>query len=188
MKIIFAQGNPEPDYALSRHNVGFLVLNTMAEQLKAKWATKPKFHAIIAEIVIGDEKVLLVKPATYYNETGISIRKLVDFYKINQSSDLLVIHDDLALPFGTIRVRNQGSDAGNNGIKSINSHIEPNYTRVRIGILNESHSRINDASFVLSKFKANELDTLKESVIPQTIELINKFYRDGLEPTSHKLL
>ncbi len=187
MKLIFAQGNPESDYALSRHNVGFLVLNAIANQLKTKWITKTKFHAIIAESTINGEKALFIKPSTYYNDTGVSIRKLVDFYKIDPTSDLLVIHDDLALPFGTIRVRSQGSDAGNNGIKSINSHIESNYTRIRIGIMNETHSRINDATFVLSKFNAKELSQLKESVIPQTIDLINKFCSNSLEPTSVKI-
>jgi PTH1 family peptidyl-tRNA hydrolase len=111
MKIIFAQGNPEPDYANTRHNIGFTVLNELSEQLKLKWNGSSKFHAQIAEASISGEKVLLVKPTTFYNDTGASIRKIVDFYKLDPSHELLVIHDDLALAFGVIRIRSEGSDA-----------------------------------------------------------------------------
>ena len=188
MKIIFAQGNPEPDYTNSRHNVGFAVLNSLADSLDAKWVNKPKFHAIIAETEITGEKVLLIKPTSFYNETGIPARKITDFYKIDPTKDLLVIHDDFALPFGIIRVRNQGSDAGNNGIKSINNHIGQNYTRIRIGIWTELRETIDDADFVLAEFNVNELKQLSEAIIPQAIELINTFCDGKLSPTSHKTL
>lgn len=189
MKIIFAQGNPEPDYANTRHNVGFLVLNTLAEQISAKWANQSKFNAFIAEATISGEKTLLIKPTTFYNETGISVRKIIDFYKLDPTNDLLVIHDDLALPFGTIRVRGEGSDGGNNGIKSINSHLDPNYARIRIGTDNELRATINDdAAFVLAKFSADENTQLREKIIPQSIELINKFCANILENTSHKTI
>lgn len=188
MKIIFAQGNPEPDYTNSRHNVGFAVLNSLADSLDAKWSNKPKFHAITAETEIAGEKVLLVKPTSFYNETGVSARKIIDFYKINPVEDLLVIHDDFALPFGVIRVREQGSDAGNNGIKSINSHVGQNYTRIRIGIWTELRDTIDDADFVLAKFNANEQKQLAENIIPQSLELITQFCNNTLQPTSHKTL
>jgi len=110
VKIIFAQGNPGPDYAGTRHNIGFISIDTLANKLEAGWTNKPKFHALIANGTIGSEKVLFIKPTTFYNETGVSARKLIDFYKIDPAKDLLVIHDDLALPFGTIRVRGRGSD------------------------------------------------------------------------------
>ena len=175
MKIIFAQGNPGTDYELSRHNVGFMIVDTLAAKLETQWTNKPKFHAQIANGTIGNEKVILVKPTTFYNETGTSARKIIDFYKLNPITDLLVIHDDLALPFGTIREYIRGRDAGNNGIKSINTHIETDYTRIRIGIWNEFRDSMDDSDFVIAKFRNAESRQLKKAVIPQVIELIEKF-------------
>jgi PTH1 family peptidyl-tRNA hydrolase len=188
MKLIFAQGNPEPEYAKIRHNVGFMVLNSIAEKLDAKWTEKSKFNAIITEVNIDEEKVLLVKPTTFYNETGPSLRKIVDFYKIDTENNLLVIHDDLALPFGTIRIRKQGSDAGNNGIKSINAHIDENYTRIKIGIYNELRDKIDDADFVLAKFNAEESSQLEKTIVPHAIKLVVQFVNNSLEHTSYKTL
>ena len=189
MKIVFAQGNPEPDYANTRHNVGFEALNTLAKQLELKWTNNGKFSAHVAETTISGYKVLFVKPTTFYNETGTSIRKIVDFYKLNPINDVLVIHDDLALPFGTIRIRGEGSDAGNNGIKSINTHLNPNYSRIRIGTDSEIRNRINnDADFVTSKFSADENQQLQEKIIPQVIDLIREFCTGTLEKTSHKMI
>ena len=187
MKLIFAQGNPEPDYALSRHNVGFLVLNTLASKLGAQWSEKPKFAAFVAETTLAGEKVLLVKPTTYYNETGVSARKLIDFYKLDPMADLLVIHDDLALPFGTLRVREKGSDAGNNGIKSLNAHVGTTYARIRIGTWNERRDHMDDAAFVLARFTPEESNQLKENIAPYTIELIEAFCQGALKVTSHSL-
>ncbi|MCX6728746.1 MAG: aminoacyl-tRNA hydrolase [Candidatus Saccharibacteria bacterium] len=188
MKLIFAQGNPEPQYSGIRHNVGFIVLNSIADEHDVKWSEKLKFHAIITELNIDSEKVLLVKPTTFYNETGPALRKIVDFYKIDVENDLLVIHDDLALPFGTIRIRKQGSDAGNNGIKSINAHIDQNYTRIKIGIYNELRERMDDADFVLAKFNIDESQQLEKTIIPHAVKLIIQFCNNSLEHTSYKNL
>lgn len=187
MKIIFAQGNPEPDYDGTRHNIGFAIVNNLATKFEATWTNKPKFHALMTQVNIEGEKVLLIKPTTFYNEAGVSIRKIIDFYKLNPATDVLVVHDDLALPFGTIRVRKQGSDAGNNGIKSINAHIEPNYTRIRIGICNEFHEQMGDTDFVISNFRNAESRQLKKTIIPQIIKLVEQFCGDSLKITSHKL-
>lgn len=188
MKIIFAQGNPEPDYTDTRHNIGFNVLNTLADQLGVKWNAQSKFSALIAETTIAGEKILLVKPTTFYNETGFAAHKIVDFYKLDQLNNFLVVHDDLSLPFGTIRVRERGSDAGNNGLKSLNAHIGQDFKRIRIGIYHDPNSLMNDADFVLSKFKADEMKQLSETVIPQTIEMINQFISGTIQPTSQKTL
>jgi len=188
MKLIFAQGNPEPKYSATRHNIGFSALDDLAARFNAKWLNQPKFNATITEIKISDEKVLLVKPTTYYNETGSSVRRLVDFYKINPASDLLVIHDDLALPFGTVRVRQQGSDGGNNGIKSINAYIGQDYSRIRVGTYNELRDKMDDADFVLSKFSPEESENLKETIIPHIFKLVEQFCNGKIETTSYKIL
>ena len=187
MKVIFAQGNPGTQYKNTRHNVGFLVVDTIAEQHRADFIKKPKFHAEIAEVTVAGEKTLLVKPSTFYNETGQAARLITDFYKLSAKDDFLVIHDDLALPLGTIRVREKGSDAGNNGIKSLNAHLGANYSRIRVGIYNDLRDRIHDADFVLSSFTKVEADTLALTIIPKTIELIESFCAGDLDTTSHKL-
>lgn len=183
MKLIFAQGNPGDQYAKTRHNVGFIVLDELAEKNNASWRLETKFKALITDITIAGEKVLLAKPTTYYNETGGSARAIVDFYKLNPASDVLVIHDELALPFGTIRTRQKGSDAGNNGIKSLNAHLGPDYARIRIGVWNELRDRINDADFVLSRFTASETAALQK-ITAAIAPWLDQFARETLEPTS----
>lgn len=186
MKIIFALGNPGPDYKNSRHNVGFMALDTFAASLKADWSQKPRFSASIAEVSVEGEKALLVKPTTFYNETGLSARQIIDFYKIDQQNDLLVIHDDIALPFGVIRIRKQGSDAGNNGIKSLNAHLGPDYSRVRIGTDNDLHIQMDDADFVLAKFSADEAKKLGKDIIPQAMKIIKQFCTNDIKITSYQ--
>ena len=181
MKLIFAQGNPETKYNNTRHNVGFGVIDEFAKSLDLKWSDKSKFNALITEITINDEKVILAKPTTYYNETGQSARKLIDFYNLDPVTDLLVIHDDLALPFGTIRTRRQGSDAGNNGVKSLNSHIGPDYHRIRIGIANELRDKMGDVDFVLSRFSKEESETLT-TLTPDIFNFISGFIEGNLPP------
>lgn len=187
MKLIFAQGNPDRKYEKTRHNTGFLVLDGFGEKHNAIWKDNDKFQSRIAELTINGEKVLLVKPASYYNDTGLVARKLLDFYKLDAPSDLLVIHDDLSLPFGTIRIREKGSDAGNNGIKSLNSHIGEHYSRVRIGIWTELRDQMDDASYVLGNFTQKEAKRLEKDAMPKLIEIIEDFISSNITHTSHKV-
>lgn len=186
MKIILAQGNPGTEYEKTRHNVGFLVLDAYADKHELSFLTKTKFNAEIAEKGNGENKVLLVKPTTYYNETGKSARALADFYKV-ETTDILVIHDDLALPFGTLRTREKGSDAGNNGIKSLNAHISENYARIRIGTYNELADTIGQHDFVLSRFTADESEKLTNDIFAKAHELIDNFIKSNHQNTSHSL-
>lgn len=188
MKLIFAQGNPGKQYERSRHNIGFLVLDTLAESTNSTWHKEAKFNAEIATLQYNGEKVLLVKPSSFYNETGRVARSLVDFYKLHPQTDLLVIHDELALPFGSIRVRDKGSDAGNNGIKSLNAHLGPNYTRIRVGVWNELRNRINDADFVLSAFSKDETEKLEIIIKNHLIPLVHSFIDGSLEAHSQQAI
>ncbi len=181
MKIILGQGNPGTQYTTTRHNVGWLLLDALAGG--ADFQTRTKFFAAIAETEIAGEKVLLIKPTTFYNETGRSARALLDFYKLD-ASDLLVIHDDLALPLGTIRIRQKGSDAGNNGIKSLNAHIGQDYWRMRVGIWSELRDRQADADFVLSKFTKDEHDFITAHITPEVKKLVEQFCVNDLAHTS----
>lgn len=174
MKIVFAQGNPGTEYTHTRHNVGFLLIDAYARAHDAQFTQRSKFHADIAEVAVRGEKVLLVKPTTFYNETGQSARALLDFYKLDPARDFLVIHDDLALPFGTIRTRDKGSDAGNNGVKSLNAHIGEQHNRIRVGIYNELRDRMHDADFVLARFSEDEKNALTD-VYKHVSQFIDNF-------------
>ncbi len=187
MKIIFAQGNPESKYNKTRHNIGFFLVDKFAAEQGVQWQEKSKFNAFIAELTMNGEKVLLIKPSTYYNDTGVSARKLIDFYNIDANIELLVIHDDLSLPLGTIRVRDRGRDAGNNGIKSINQHIGEDYHRLRIGIWNELRDQMDDANFVLSKLNKEEFENLEQKIYPHVKEKIESFINGSIDITSHKI-
>lgn len=180
MKVIFAQGNPEPQYVRTRHNTGFIILDALAEREELKWRTDGKFNAQLAEYAFNGEKVLLVKPLSYYNETGRVARKIIDFYKLDPEKDVLVLHDELALPFGTIRIRQKGSDAGNNGIKSLNAHIGDTYWRIRIGIAPRSSvaepvPAAAHVSFVLSAFTGDEARHLLDALIPAILTYAEAF-------------
>jgi len=187
MKLLFAQGNPDRKYLKTRHNTGFMALEAYGEEQNALWKNVDKFKARIAELVIGGEKVLLVEPLSFYNDTGMVARSLIDFYKLNPTTDLLVIHDDLALPFGTLRTREKGSDAGNNGIKSLNSHVGPDYARIRVGIWNKDRDIMDDVDFVLGKFSRHEAKQLEKHILPHVGKLIDDFIEGTLEQTSHSL-
>lgn len=187
MKLLFAQGNPDLKYARTRHNTGFMALVAFGEQHDALWKDVDKYKARLAELSINGEKVLLVLPRSYYNDTGPVARQLIDFYKLDPAKDLLVVHDDLALPFGTLRIRDQGSDAGNNGIKSLNSHVGTAYQRIRIGIWNDTRDQMDDADFVLSAFNRHEEKRLKKEILPHVTELIGSFLDGSLESHSTSL-
>lgn len=186
MKLVLAQGNPGKEYESTRHNVGFLALDHYASKYGIQFQPKSKFTADIAEMNVGDKKVLLIKPTTFYNETGKAARALVDFYKV-EAADILVIHDDLALPFGTLRTREKGSDAGNNGIKSLNAHLGENYARIRVGTANELTEKQGSYDFVLSKFNEKESEKLQRDIFPKVAEIIDDFIADNHQITSHKL-
>ena len=186
MKVILALGNPGEKYVHTRHNAGFLVVNQLAAGQSAQFSNKPKFFADIAELNMSGEKILLVKPTTYYNEVGIAARALMDFYKLTLD-DLLIIHDDTDLDFGKIRVRRGGRDAGSNGLKSLHTHIGADFWHIRIGTDNLLRRQIGDVDFVLSKFNADEQKILRDWTIPESIKLIGTFLDDTIEPLSVKL-
>lgn len=173
MKIILFQGNFPEKYAGTRHNVAFAFADFLAEKFGAKFVEKAKFRADLAEISLSGEKILLVKPRTYYNETGFSARALCDFYKVDFRNDFLAIHDDSALDFGVVRTRKSGSDAGNNGLKSLISVFGEDFSRIKIGIANDFLAKMDSADFVLAKFSKAESEKL-----PQIFEICESFVVD----------
>jgi PTH1 family peptidyl-tRNA hydrolase len=184
MKVIVGLGNPEKKYDKTRHNVGFTVIDWLAEQANISFKDRSAFKSLVAETSIGGEKVLFVKPTTYYNNSGEAARSIMDFYKLN-AEQFLIIHDELALPLGTVRLRVGGSDAGNNGVKSVTQHVGEATTRLRIGVASESHAERDHIDIVLGKFTRHEYKKLTE-MRPSLITIIEAFIDDTHEVTTYK--
>ena len=186
MKVILALGNPGEKYAYTRHNAGFLVIDRLAAGQRAQFSNKPKFFADIAELNMPGEKILLVKPTTYYNDSGIAARAILDFYKLTLD-DLLVIHDDTDLDFGKIRIRKGGRDAGSNGLKSLHAHIGSDFWHIRIGTDNLLRRQVSTDRFVMMNFNSDELTILKNWAIPTAQTMIHDFLSDHISAISVKL-
>ena len=155
MFIIAGLGNPDEKYQGTRHNVGFDVVDRLAEKYQIAIDTK-KHRALIGKGVIEGQKVLLVKPQTYMNLSGESIRSLVEYYKIDPEEELLVIYDDISLEVGQHRIRRKGSAGGHNGLKSIINHLgSMDFPRVKIGV-GEKPKGYDLADYVLGHFTKQE--------------------------------
>lgn len=133
MKLIAGLGNPGKEYSGTRHNIGFAVIDALSDKYNID-VSKAKFNGLIGEGRIGNEKILLLKPLTYMNLSGESIKAASDFYKLSLE-DIIVIYDDISLPVGGLRIREKGSAGGHNGIKSIIAHLKTDeFTRIKIGV------------------------------------------------------
>jgi PTH1 family peptidyl-tRNA hydrolase len=176
MKLIAGLGNPGGQYAETRHNVGFLLLDSLAEDLKVDF--RPKFQGLVAESQIGGEKVYLLKPQTYMNLSGRSVRELVQFYKI-PPEDILVVYDDMDLPLGRLRLRTSGSAGGHNGIKSMLAELgTENFWRLKVGI-GRPPAGWDSARYVLAAFAKEELGTL-DDVLERGIQAVTLWVKgDG---------
>lgn len=164
IKLIIGLGNIGKEYEDTRHNCGFMTVDAYAKVNNfPKWQEKAKFKASITEDFIAGKKVVLAKPTTLYNLSGESVRALKDFYKVD-NADIVVVHDELDLPFGTVREKAGGGSAGSNGLKSIISHIGADFKRIRMGIKNDLLEKYDPADFVLSKFTSAEKKQLDEII------------------------
>jgi len=155
MKLVVGLGNPGSEYQRTRHNVGFRVLDKLASKLGWEW-TEHRSRSILASGTIGLEKVVLAKPITFMNLSGLAVAELVRWYKI-QPEDLLVIYDELDLPVGIIRLRAKGSAAGHHGLQDIIHHLHTNaFPRLRVGIGRPGNSHMKGKHYVLSLPTQNE--------------------------------
>ena len=159
MYIIAGLGNPDARYQNTRHNAGFDAIDVIAEKNHIPLDTI-KYNALSGSGFIGGQKVLLVKPLTYMNLSGESVRSLLDYYKVDEEQELLVIYDDISLVPGGIRIRKKGSAGGHNGIKNIIAHLgTQEFPRVRIGV-GEKPARMDLADYVLGRFPKEEAETM----------------------------
>src|SRR3989344_4765954 len=178
MKLIVGMGNPDDKYQYSRHNIGYMVVEKLAKQLlpversKKGWEGNKKFTAEICKI---NQDLILAKPHTYMNRSGIAIQSLVNFYKI-KTEDLWIIHDDIDLPLGKIRIRQGGSSGGHNGVESIIKNLpSEDFIRFRLGI----------EKFVLSPFKDHEGGDAKK-MIKNAVKAIMVILDEGLEKAMNR--
>lgn len=163
-RLIVGLGNPGRDYAETRHNVGFMVLDRLAAAVGASFQFEKKRQADIATARVGGSDVWLCKPQTYMNLSGESVSSLTGFYKV-AAADVLVVLDDLALPLGRLRLRESGSSGGQNGLKNILLHLgTQNVPRIRIGIGAPAGSQADASGHVLGKFALAERPVLEESL------------------------
>ncbi|MCI8584156.1 MAG: aminoacyl-tRNA hydrolase [Dorea sp.] len=161
MFIIVGLGNPTAQYAGTRHNVGFDVIDRIAGEYNISVESR-KNRAFVGTGVIAGRKVLLAKPQTFMNLSGESVRGLVDFYKIDVETELLIIYDDVSLDVGQLRIRKKGSAGGHNGIKSILAHLGTNvFLRLKVGV-GEKPAQYDLADYVLGRFPKEERSVMEE--------------------------
>lgn len=183
MIAIIGLGNPGSKYKNTRHNIGFRVIDRLAEKLKVS-VTKIKFKSVYGETTYKGEKVLLMKPQTYMNESGQAVREMISFYKL-EAKDILVVFDDIDIGFSEVKIRKQGSAGTHNGMRSIIYHIQrDDFPRIKIGI-GKRHPRQDLADFVLSEFSKDEQKDV-EIAIEDAADAILTFLDSGLDTAMNK--
>ena len=174
MLLLVGLGNPSPNSSNNRHNVGFLIIDAINEKFKLS-KQKPKFKGLLTTGNINEQKVFAIKPLTFMNSSGICIKELIEYFKINVK-DVFVFHDDMDIDIGKVKVKFGGSNAGHNGIDSIDKNIGKNYSRIRIGI-GRPKKNSTGTDHVLDNFSNDEkgnVEIVTKNIIESLSILINK--------------
>ncbi len=174
MFLFVGLGNPTPNSENNRHNIGFKIIDAINSKFKLS-KQKPKFKGLLTTGNINEKKVYAIKPLTFMNNSGICIRELIEYFKI-EAENIIVFHDDLDIDFGKIKTKFGGSSAGHNGIESIDKFIGKDYSRVRIGI-GKPNDKIAVSDYVLKDFDDDEkqqLEALKNNITENLAILIDK--------------
>ena len=174
MLLLVGLGNPNPNNSDNRHNVGFLVIDAINEKFKLS-KQKPKFKGLLTTGKIDEQKIFAIKPLTFMNSSGVCIKELIEYFKIDVK-DVFVFHDDMDIDLGKVKVKFGGSSAGHNGIESIDKNIGKNYSRIRIGI-GRPKKNAAGSDHVLDNFSSDEKENIKEvsqNIIGSLAVLINK--------------
>lgn len=162
MKLIIGLGNPGKEYEKTRHNAGFMALDLIAQELHVE-ANQNKFKGLYAKTNVGRNGVILLKPQTYMNLSGESVREVMEYFKIPKE-DILVIYDDMDLPVGKIRLRQKGSAGGQKGVKNIIQHLgTQEFNRIRVGIGKDD--RIPTVDYVLGKVRKEDMQAYNEALV-----------------------
>ena len=174
MLLFVGLGNPTPDSENNRHNVGFKIIDVINKKFSLS-KQKPKFKGLLTTGNIEEQKVYAIKPLTFMNNSGICIRELIEYFKID-AENVIVFHDDLDIEFGKVKAKFGGSSAGHNGIESIDKFIGKDYSRVRVGV-GKPKSDIEIADYVLQNFDDDEivkLEKISKNITDYISNLINK--------------
>lgn len=187
MKIIVGLGNPGEKYDKTRHNLGFMTLDALLEKFEPLkqtfWEDEKKLKSQVKELTIKNEKVLLVKPQTFMNDSGEAVVKVLNYYKV-ELEDLYVIHDDLDLPYGKIRIRFGGSGGGHHGIESIIEHVGDKFLRIRLGIGSDTPQKEDNKrkveDYVLGRISSQEKGKTK-TMTHEAIKSLELILEHGIE-------
>lgn len=178
MKVIVGLGNPGKEYKMTRHNLGFLVVDQLANEI-GTFRKQRKFNAVLLNGKIGEQPIILVKPLTYMNFSGSAVKKVCEYYHL-PPSELIIVHDDLDLDFGRIKIKRGGGDAGHKGIRSLIDYLGSDaFIRIRIGI-GKPEEKKDTVDYVLSPFKESEFVKLPQ-ILEQAINIIQFLVIKGLE-------
>jgi len=183
MLLLVGLGNPNPNNTNNRHNIGFLIIDEINKKFKLS-KQKPKFKGLLTTGNINEQKVYAIKPLTFMNSSGICIKELIDYFKIDVK-DVFVFHDDMDIDLGKIKVKFGGSSAGHNGIESIDKNIGKNYSRVRVGI-GRPKNNSTGADHVLDNFSNEEMDNV-QNVTKNIIESLSILISKDLDLFSSKI-
>jgi PTH1 family peptidyl-tRNA hydrolase len=179
MHLIVGLGNIGEKYQLTRHNIGFMVIDEITKNLSTSNIQKSNFHSTLEKSAYD----LYSKPTTYMNNSGMAVQAIKEYYKL-EMEDIIVIHDDIDLPFGTVKFKIGGGHGGHNGLRSIDSHIGKEYIRVRIGV-GKPQDKSDVANYVLDNFSKEELNKLPD-IISHTIEAIKALKSEDIEQVKTK--
>jgi len=182
MYLIVGLGNPGPKYAFTRHNIGFLAVDLFSQGVSnPPWSEEHKAH--VCKFKLDDQQIILAKPLTFMNKSGESVQSLLHYYKIPMEN-MLVIHDEIDLPFGKLRLQKNRGPGGHNGLKSINEMLSTqDYTRLKLGVGRPPHPEMDVADYVLGKFNPEEQTTLPE-FLNTAGDAIESFIFEGLNKAS----
>jgi len=183
MLLLVGLGNPSPNNSNNRHNVGFIVIDAINSKFKLS-KQKPKFKGLLTTGKIDDKKVYAIKPLTFMNSSGICIKELIEYFRID-AKDVFVFHDDMDIDIGKVKVKFGGSSAGHNGIESIDKNIGRHYSRIRIGI-GRPQNNSTDVEHVLDNFSSDEKQSI-EKVADNIINSLSVLITKDLDLFSSKI-
>jgi peptidyl-tRNA hydrolase, PTH1 family len=184
VKLIAGLGNPGAQYERTRHNIGFMAVDRFVERVGGFFQRNKRFQADAAEVRLAGESALVLKPETFMNLSGRAVQPAMQFYKV-ALDDVMVVHDELDLLPGAVRLKCGGGTAGHNGLKSISGLLGPEYVRLRLGI-GKAPAGVNTASYVLAPFSAAE-KTLLDAQIERACDALELWMREGLEAATREI-